>query len=254
MAEPVAHEPAPNSTVAIARRLVRAVDRGTLATTMADDGATGVGLIGTAYASLVMTALDAEGRPVFLFSHLSQHTKNLLADPRASLLIDGTHGLDEPLTGNRITLLGRIQRVDDPVGRRRFLARQPQAEIFKDLPDFFLYRLEVTAAHLIAGFGRARWIEPDRILGPATPAALVEREEDILAHMNQDHASAIDAYAHGLLGLSGDGWQLTGIDAEGCDLRRGGTVARLPFETPITTADDAHHTLVALARKARGAR
>jgi putative heme iron utilization protein len=44
---------------------------------------------------------------------------------------------------------------------------------------------------------------------------------------------------------------MTGIDAEGLDLRRGGQVARLAFDEALAGAHEARKLLVALAAKAR---
>jgi len=54
-----------------------------------------------------------------------------------------------------------------------------------------------------------------------------------------------------LLGRTGDGWLMTGIDAEGLDLRHGGETARLAFEKPIDGPEQARTTLAALAQQAR---
>ena len=40
-------------------------------------------------------------------------------------------------------------------------------------------------------------------------------------------------------------------DPEGCDLRNGGTVARLAFDTPVGTAEEARAALVTLVGEAR---
>ena len=40
--------------------------------------------------------------------------------------------------------------------------------------------------------------------------------------MNEDHADAVQLYAGKLLGLAGSDWRMTGIDAEGIDLRQAG--------------------------------
>ena len=69
--------------------------------------------------------------------------------------------------------------------------------------------------------------------------------------MNEDHADAVQLYAGKLLGLAGTGWTMTGIDAEGIDLRQAGEVARLSFETPMTAAAEARQALVSLVAKAR---
>ena len=80
---------------------------------------------------------------------------------------------------------------------------------------------------------------------------LAESEADIVSHMNEDHADALQLYANRLLGLPGADWQMTGIDAEGIDLRRVGKVARLAFDAPLGAATEARKVLVELVAKAR---
>ncbi len=88
-----------------ARALVRSRDRGSLATVMKDDG--------WPYASLVMIACDAAANPLLMISELAEHTQNILSEDRVGLLIDGTEGLDNPLTGARVTLVGRAAKTTD---------------------------------------------------------------------------------------------------------------------------------------------
>jgi len=45
---------------------------------------------------------------------------------------------------------------------------------------------------------------------------------------------------------------MTGIDAEGFDLRSGSRVARLVFDRAIADASEARKVLIALVAKARG--
>ena len=44
---------------------------------------------------------------------------------------------------------------------------------------------------------------------------------------------------------------MTGIDAEGIDLRQGGQVARLNFDASLTASGEARKVLVSLVAKAR---
>lgn len=229
-----------DSPAATARRLVRALDRATLATSQD----------GWPYASLVLAAVDHDASPLLLLSDLAEHSKNLKRDSRASLLFDGTAGRDDPLTGPRVTVLGEVKPVADPRLMARFTARHPSAG-YAGFADFHLYRLDIARAHLVAGFGRIHAIAADALLLPA-PAALAEAESDILQHMNQDHGEAIELYATRIAGASGSGWRMTGIDPEGIDLRRGGVVVRLDFPAPVGDAETARAALVRLARQARG--
>ena len=168
----------------------------------------------------------------------------------SSLLCDGTAGRDDPLTGPRVTVLGEFATTGDRRLLSRFTERHPSAAAYAGFGDFHLYRLTVRRAHLVAGFGRIEAIAGEALLFPASPA-LAGAEDEILRHMAAEHADAINLYANRLLGLPGSDWRLTGIDPEGIDLRRGGRVERLDFETPVSDASAARVALVRLANLAR---
>jgi hypothetical protein len=196
-------------------------------------------------------AVDHDLAPLLLLSTLAEHSKAIAANPAISLLFDGTAGLAQPLTGPRLTVLGRAQRTRDAQARRRFLARHPDAAMYADFGDFHVYRLDLVRAHLVAGFGRITWVEAADLVGEPPPAALMAAEPDIVTHMNEDHADALQLCANILLGRDGQDWRMTGIDAAGCDLRRAGEVARLPFPAPVHDAEAARAALVALVKQAR---
>jgi putative heme iron utilization protein len=233
-----------------ARALLRGLDRAALATSGHAQGPAA----GEPYASLVLTACMPDARPILLISRLADHTRNIEADPRVSLLFDGTTGLDEPLTGARVSVQGRAVKSDDPVARARYLARHPAAAMYAGFGDFAFHVVEPRAAHIVAGFGRIHWFDAAALLDPvADAAALVAAEAEIVAHMNEDHTDAVQLYAQRLLGRGGEGWRLTGVDPEGADLRRGGEIARLAFARRVTDAEGARAELVALVRQARAA-
>jgi putative heme iron utilization protein len=225
----------------IGRQLLRRAQRGTLATSMR----------GVPYASLVLIAADLDASPLLLLSDLAQHSRNIAFDPRISVLIDGTAGYRDPLTGPRLTVIGQTRAVEDPRCFARFTAHHPTSALYSAFADFRLYRITVERGHLVAGFGRIHWIEGRDLLFAAEAAALAETEPEILGHMNAHHADAVADYARGLLGLAGADWRMIGIDPEGADLLRDGETARLDFAAPVLTPDAARATLVELAQKAR---
>src|SRR5262249_60861596 len=104
-------------------------------------------------------APPADGARLVLISPLAVHTKNILADPRVSLMIDERKPGD-PLQGARIMLLGAAAATDDPDARRRYLERQPEADMFAGFADFAFYRVTLNGAHLVAGFGRVVDLKP----------------------------------------------------------------------------------------------
>jgi heme iron utilization protein len=236
----------------LVRELVRGRDRASLATALPDPA----GQAGWPYASLVLVAVDHDLAPVLLLSALAEHSKAIAADNRVSLLFDGTVGLAQPLTGPRVSLLGRAARTDDERLKRRFLAHHPDADMYAGFGDFKFYRVAVARAHLVGGFGKIRWLSAGELVPAmlqAPLAAVGAAEDEIVAHMNADHADAVQLYATQLLGLASGDWKMTGIDAEGVDLRCGGTVGRLAFETALTAPEQARAALIALVTRARGA-
>ncbi len=234
--------PTPGDT---ARGLIRTANRATLATRMRDTD-------GQPYASLVLTAAAHDASPILLISGLAEHTKNIAADPRISLLFDGTAGYDDPLTGPRVSVQGRAAATDSATVRHRYLARHSGAAVYAGFGDFAFYAINVERAHLVAGFGRIDWITADELLFDAGPAADLEhREADIVTHMNSDHADAVGLYARVLLGCVGENWKMTGIDPEGIDLACKENSARLPFDNPVHNADEARLALAGLAKQAR---
>jgi putative heme iron utilization protein len=170
MARRAAKPAQPQTPPAALVDLLRGADRAALATTLP-----AAAYQAWPYASLVLMAVAADGSPVLFVSDLAEHAKNIAADNRVSLLIDGTAGRKDPLTGPRVTLLGRAVRTDDADLKARFLARQPAAKLYAGFADFHVYRVEVTRAHFVAGFGRIHWIAATEIIGEkygyAMPAA-----------------------------------------------------------------------------------
>ena len=234
------------------RRLIRRARSGMLATTLAGEDARA----GYPYASLVTVGWGIDASPIFLFSALSDHTRNLARDSRAALLIEEASRRANPQTGPRVTLIGRIVPCaageDETSARTRFLARHPEAARYAGFGDFRFFRMTVESAHYVGGFARAVWVEGPRFaLRPKAVAAVAACEAGVLAHMNEDHKSTVDLYARRLLGRTGKGWALAGLDPDGVDLRRGAHFARLDFADPVASAGEARDALVALAGQAR---
>jgi putative heme iron utilization protein len=241
-ARPAAPDP---EHIVAARRLLRTGLTGMLATLGAD---------GAPYASFVAYATRPDGAPIFFFSGLSAHTRNLARDPRFSLLIaEPPRAEGDPMDSARVTLGGRAERSDAPADRARYLRRHAKADLYAALPDFKIHVGAVSDVHFVGGFARARTLAAkDVLLDVAGAEPLAEAEADIVAHMNRDHAEALGLYATRLLGRPAGDWRMTGIDPAGCDLRAENRTARLDFERRIATPAAAREILVALAKRARG--
>ena len=243
-----AQPPADFKPVELGKSLLRAVRAGTLATLDRNTG--------HPFASLVNVATDVDGSPVILTSRLSTHTANLEADGRASVLLAQT-GKGDPLAHPRLSVLGAFAQIaresaDDARLRRRFLARHPKAELYAGLGDFSFWRMSVISAHLNGGFARAADLNAADVLTDVSGADdLIAAEEGAVAHMNADHAEAIQLYATKLLGQDNGPWRISGIDPDGADLTAGDRTARLPFKEHVTSSSVLRQVLVGLAKDAR---
>jgi hypothetical protein len=229
--------------VRAARTLLREARSGALATLMTGSG--------DPYCSLVNVATAADGSPLLLISRLAVHTKNILADPRASLMLDERRAGD-PLEAARVMLMGSVQATDDPHARRRYLDRQPEAKMFADFGDFAFYRMTLKGAHLVAGFGRiVDLASADLRTDLAGADALVSAEAEIVAHMNAEHLAAIRLYATRLLGDSDGDWRCVGCDPEGLELQWERRARRLNFPQRVASPGVLRQALKSLAEEAR---
>ncbi len=230
---------------AAARKLLREGRSGALATLMTPSG--------DPYCSLVNVATTADGAPLLLLSRLALHTRNILADTRVSLMIDERKAGD-PLEGARVMLMGRAAAIDDPEARRRYLDRQPEAEMFAGFGDFAFYRIALSAGHLVAGFGRIVDLTPaDMLIDLAGLDALVAAEAEVVAHMNRDHKDTARLYATKLLGAPDGDWRCAGCDPEGLELQDGRIALRLVFPRRVDGPDMLHQVLKQLVERARAA-
>jgi heme iron utilization protein len=226
-----------------AKTLLREARGGALATLM-----TGTG---DPYCSLVNVATAASGAPILLISQLAVHTRNVLADPRVSLMLDERKPGD-PLEGARVMLMGTAAATDDAQARRRYLTRHPDAEMYAGFKDFGFYQMTLKGAHLVAGFGRIVDLDPEQLLTDIHDAeALLAAEPEVIAHMNEDHAEACRLYAVKLLGAQDGAWRCAGCDPEGLDLQLDRMGRRLPFPQRVGSPGVLRQVLKQLADTAR---
>jgi putative heme iron utilization protein len=248
-APPIAGDPSSFPADAeLARTLIGTGGRATLST-LSDRG--------YPYGSAVSYAADDFGDPVLLISDLAEHTVNARRDARASLLVATPAPVtDDPLSTSRLTVVGTMELLQDPGARReRYLETHPYASFYADFSDFGFWRLAVEDCRYIGGFGHMSWVEA-RDYASASPDPLAESAAGIVAHMNQDHADANLLYVQKLAGLR-DATEATlvGIDRYGLTLQAatpdGPRKARLPFESPLTSPDEARPAVIALLGRAR---
>jgi len=230
------------SAAAEARQFLSATHNGVLSTISAR-------LEGYPFGSIAPFVLDHDGCPLILISTIAEHTKNIQADARVSLIAFDPASPDMQ-AGARLTVVGKAKLADkDASLRARYLRYFPQAEGYFDMHDFLFHRIEMTQARFIGGFGKIHWIPGDELHAPAN--RLAEQETGILEHMNADHAENLQAYCRHVHGVEAAQAVMVGIDTAGFDVRADGKLLRFAFETPVTDAKQARDALVALAQASR---
>lgn len=243
-----------------ARTLIAGAVDGTLSTLALDPE-------GYPFGSIVTYALADDGAPLVLMSTLAEHTRNLAADPRASLLVaQGGAGAGR-LAAARATLVGTFTEVDaaaQEAATVRYLDVHPGA-FWARFPDFAVHRLDIEAIRYVRGFGEMGWVEPDAF-ATAEPDPVAPGELGIVTHMNDDHAASLVTMVDAFLPVDGEvvAATMTSCDRYGFEVQLtlaptqpggdpGLAFGRIGFEQLLGSAADARHAMVALLRVAAAA-
>lgn len=224
-----------------ARRYLRAHRHGVLCTISR-------ALEGYPFGSVVPFVLDAQARPVIFVSRLAEHTRNIGADPRLSLLVHARNAADGDVQADaRVAFMGKARAIAqaDSAGER-YLRYFPAARAYLGL-DFDFYRIEPVTLRVVAGFGKIHWISRETYAPPA--AAFAEHESEIIAQINRDHAQLLrDCCRLQHQRMAADA-QMVGIDCDGFDVRASSEILRFDFESCVSDAAQAHAALAVMACK-----
>jgi heme oxygenase (biliverdin-IX-beta and delta-forming) len=233
-----------------AHRLLRARSEGVLCTISKKIG-------GWPFGSVAPYALDRRGEPILYISTIAEHTKNLIADPRVSLLVQDDPALGDVQAHARITLMGRAERIPSDEGeledaRARYVARLPKAATYSETHDFHLWRVRVAHVRFIGGFGKIEWFEPREVTVDPAEDPLAKGAGAIVGHMNHDHADALVLYCRAFKNVSPSAARMIGVDQYGFDVlcRDPDVRLRFDFDKPATM-ETIRPIVVDLARRAR---
>ena len=211
---------------------------------------------GFPFASVMPYALTGGAAPLFLISGMAVHTQNLIADPRASLLVMQSGADADPLGSARATLMGSVRRVESSAALRdAYLARHPSAKYWIDFSDFSFFQLDVTDVYFVGGFGVMGWVAASEYES-AEADPLVDAAAMIIGHMNADHADALREITRAFGKLEAEEATMVSVDRLGFVVRartaQGMKGVRIQFPEPVRSRDDARRVLVAMTREARG--
>jgi len=213
---------------------------------------------GYPFGSVAPFVLDHDCQPIILISNIAEHTKNITANPKVSLLVFA--GAEDLQANARLTLLGEAVKIfkdADADLRTRYLRYLPQAAGYFDMHDFSFYRIHIHQARYIGGFGKMSWLSDTDLFSSITAAEsmLAKQETAIIEHMNADHADNLLNYCKHFHHVEATHATMLGIDCDGFDVNaRAGdisTILRFDFEQQIYDAQSARAALVAMAKAAK---
>jgi len=216
---------------------------------------------GWPFGSLVPYVLSAEGDPILLLSDIAEHTHNLAAEPRASLLVSDPAARERPQSAARVTLMGRAIR---PKGAAleaagaAYTERFPESKGYFSAHGFAVVVLAVERVRWIAGFGSMGWLERAGWSAACAPDdPLGDQAAGIVEHMNRDHPASVADLAEHYAKAKGTAARMVGLDSRGFDVEvaaaDGPHRVRIAFPAPATTPDAVRKTVMGMLAKARKA-
>lgn len=244
--------PSPRPTPAEAARTLVAQRRIAALASLSEDG--------TPWSSLVVYGLLDDGTPALMVSTLAEHGRNLIRDPRASLMIAAPQSTADPLASGRVTLAGRVKR---PTGAREdeahaaCLAAMPAGRVFARFGDVHLWTLEIERVRWVGGYGTMGSTTVEEYLA-AEPDPTAPNAAHAIEHLNEDHADALLLMAQRLGGYpDATRATCTSIDRHGIDLvaytPRGVAPIRIGYDKRVDEPDGLRAATVELTRRAKEA-
>lgn len=203
-------------------------------------------LDGYPFGSITPYLVNHDGSLLILISTIAEHTKNIINDPRVSLI---THNQRDShiQTQGRVTVVGTAHLVEDKAQAGiRYLRYFPEAESYFSMHDFSFYRIVPVAIRYIGGFGKIHWVSTEDYLCPNY--ALAEQEDGVIAHMNSDHRDTMQRYCQHFHQYAAQQVEMLGIDCDGFDVRADDQIQRFDFTEPVLDAQQARQALVAMSK------
>lgn len=211
---------------------------------------------GYPFGSLVDFAPDSMGHPIFSFSPLAIHTRNLLADPRCTLVVQipGWSGLSNA----RVTLFGDVFPLpeDQQEWAHKQYMRKHQQGPSQQWGNFYYFRMQnISDIYFIGGFGTVAWVDVKEYENLKPDKIALEGGEQYLKELNNIFSKPLKELLSTEIEV--DDAALISIDSKGTDVRvRQGAqfnVQRISFEEghAVETLEEAKAALQRLISKGR---
>ena len=216
---------------------------------------------GAALCTFAEYVLDGDGAPVLLLdARRAEHSKNLQADPRCSLLLQARDLDDRAAAVARVTIAGTATPVpksapDRVVLETQFGVAHPYADALLEDGRFDLWRVNPSEIFYVGGFGvGTTWVDKDDYT-EAKPDAVAHEAVGLCKTLNGDkHAQDRSTIASTLLGLDDSEVRVDGVDRLGLDVRvktpDSTDEYRIGFRVPARSVEDAKSEINKLFQEA----
>lgn len=207
--------------------------------------------------SMVDFACDADGSPILAVSSLAVHTKDLLANPKCSLLVakDPDDRTDVVITlhGDAIPVSDN-DRVDV---RAAYLARHPNA-FWVDFGDFQFIYIKPKVVRYVSGvatalLGSGEFSEEQYKAGKVDPIS--QFSKPVASHMNRDHAEDTKVIVQHATSIPVDYAHMLDLDSLGFNVKAGyqgnSFKLRIPFPRRAEDRKDVKTLIVEMLQSAR---
>ncbi|XVE90163.1 hypothetical protein DITRI_Ditri20bG0056000 [Diplodiscus trichospermus] len=207
--------------------------------------------------SMVDFAGDANGSPILAVSSLAVHTKDLLANPKCSLLVARD---PEDRTDLVITLHGdaiAVSEKDQAAVRTAYLAKHPNA-FWVDFGDFQFMLIEPKVVRYVSGvatalLGSGEFSKEEYQDSKVDPIA--QFSKPVASHMNKDHAEGTKVIVQFSTSIPVDYAYMVDLDSLGFNVKagyQGNTFKlRIPFPRRAEDRKDVKTLIVDMLQAAR---
>lgn len=209
---------------------------------------------GYPFGSLVDFAPDPMGHPIFSFSPLAIHTRNLLADPRCTLVVQipGWSGLSNA----RVTIFGDVYPLAEDQqewAHKQYVAKHQQVAS-QQWGNFHYFRMQnISDIYFIGGFGTVAWVDVKEYETLQPDKIAINGGEQNLKELNALFSKPLKELLSAEAEI--DDAALISIDSKGIDIRvRQGAqfnIQRISFDVgyAVETLEEAKAALQKLINK-----
>jgi heme iron utilization protein len=123
-----------------------------------------------------------------------------------------------------------------------------------DYDDSSFYCMDIVDVYYVGGFGVMGWVAAAEYYA-ARPDPLADSANEIIRHMNEDHADAISLLTKKIIGAESQRVEMTSVDRLGFHVRirmpDDVRIERIPFSREANSAAETRKVLIEMATAAR---